>query len=533
MIFAAWILCVLAQHEMASGTDATALGTAPGGRGVHADLPTSWTTGGHGADAPQRTRAHASLPERERDDLFVSLETVDGLQWCTLRARVVSLELVLEQLARASQLDLETPAGPLFSALVTAELEHRPFEQVLEYVLGSAGLRHELRSGTITILDGPGDEATRDEALALASAAWSRAEKRFPGRAEAAGARLARGEILELEGRQEDALALYQTLAEDYAHSPEMADATLRTGRILERQGAWSEASLQFRVLAAMPEGAEFHAVARLEVARCAIETGDPQSALHLLASLDANYPAHDRTEVTARTLVRAAALNARGRHMEALRAIEEVQAELDPLADREALGVRALALEGAGLPVEAGRAWLVFARRSSGADRRKAYEHAARLALEADDELAVLFVCREAERNGMADGLGRTWRAARERLGYDVQEETATTGIAARIAQGEAWLAANDLTRARPVFEALYLARGALAEDDAARVVAGWAACVAREQGLEQALDLLRESRPRFETLQARSRLDLMAAKLLEAADESDRSIAAYEGRY
>ena len=463
-------------------------------------------------------------------EISVTAEQIEGQQWWTVRAREASLEKVLREIGTRSGRAVEGLATLERPALVTVELTRRPLEQVLDYVLGSVGLRFELRRGTITVVAG---EASRDELLDLASASWLRARTRFPDAPEAPSARLAEAELAERRGNLGAARDHYQSLVESYPLAREVTEAYFRSGRILERLGRWSDASLQFRTLANHPEASAWQSAARLELARCTVELGDPQSALHILTALESAHPSADETERSARILVEAHALNARGRFMEALRALDAVGTRLDPLAEREALRVRAVALEGIGLPGEAGRAWLLYAHEALLPERAAAYEHAARLALVADDELGALFVCEEAARAGLDGELGRYRREARQRLGFDAPAAAGPRSTSERLAHAEELVDGEDFAGALPELEALFAARGALDDPDAARVAVSLARCLERSESLDAALATLAAARADLASLQARARLDVAAAKLLESHELFERAIDAYRGEY
>jgi tetratricopeptide (TPR) repeat protein len=463
----------------------------------------------------------------------VTVEHIDGRPWYTVRAQNAAAEQILTELARLSDRELEGFEALSRSSLVTVDLERRPIEVVLEYTLGSIGLGYELRRDRITVSKDGFEIVGTEENLERASFAWVRAASRFPDHPEAAAARLAQGEISELRGLLGPARDHYLTLIERYPKSPFTAEAYMRAGRVSAQLGDWAGASRNFRTLANMATAPDYHAAARLEWAKAQIKLDDPEAALHMLSALEINYPPIDATDRTARLLVRARALSARGLYMEALQAIDGADGDLDPIGSWEALEIRALALDGIGLPGEAARAWLLYAEGASGVEQVLAFEHAARLSLEAGDELATLFVVRRAAILGADDGLARYATEARQRLGFMTIGPSDAQGVLARLDQAELWLENDELGRACSIFEALYLGRGALDELTKARVCVGWAHCVATQQGLEAAIGTLSEIRASLQSFEARRRLDLGTARLLEAHGFDERAIDAYEGRY
>ncbi len=461
-------------------------------------------------------------------DHEVRVETIEGRPWFTVRAQNVSAERILAQVVRTSGHDLESHVSFDRAALVTVALVRRPLDQVLEYLLGSIGLRHELRQDAIVVL--PDEAESAEQGLELANDAWIRAAGRFPAHPSAPAARLAQGEIAELRGELELAREGYLGLIEDYPQAGTTGEATMRAGRISARLGQWGEASRLYRSLANLDSAPEYHAAARLEWARAMVTQGESQAALQMLSALESTYPTASPIEESARRLVRARALNARGLHMEALQELDLSEAHLDPLAQHEALEIRASALAGIGLPAEAGRAWLLVAQDAREGDQVYAYQQAAELALEARDELAALFVVREARARGVELDLAYVEHEARARLGL-VEEESA--GVAERLAQAEVALDRNDIGRAAEVLETLFLARGAVDEETSARISVAWARCVESRESLERALALLSEVRRAFSSAEAQRLVDLGAAALFEKNARFEEAIDAYEGRY
>ncbi len=482
--------------------------------------------------SPLAAQDHASEPAQSaRRVLSISrTEARDGTRWSVLCEEVPLAELV-RALVKKAGLALEGSEVLTLGAHVSVELERRPLEQVLAFVLGSQGLRYELARGTLRLFPATHEPA---ELLQLAQEAWSAVEAggESGGDVQAAlQARLARGNLAEVRGDLEGAYRLYAELAEQ-DESEETAEATFRAGRVLERLGHWAEAAQHFRTLASQDGAKRFHSRARLELARVSIELGDADSALHLLNFLDANYPTRDAPERAERRLVRAHAQNATHEYVEALRTLEEGEIEAAPGSEARALAIRAVAFEGLGYEVEAARAWLIYAREAAAADERvEAFAKAANLSLAAGDELGTLFICREAARSGADEGLGASARAARLRLGLD--EEDAPTTILERLELAEALLARDEPRRAAALFEGLYLARGALPELDQARVLSGWSRVLLDRSGLEPALDLLARARSAFTDPGAVQTLDRAAAALLESEGRYEEAAQAYRGSY
>ena len=184
-------------------------------------------------------------------------------------------------------------------------------------------------------------------------------------------------------------------------------------------------------------------------------------------------------------------------------------------------------------MPGDAARAWIAYSRDARPEERERALEQAARLSLEADDELGTLFVCREAGRLGIEGGFPTYLRKARQALGFAIAGDARGAGIVERIEHGEALLAEDEPDIAYPLFEDLFVGRRGLSEVEAARVADGWATCLAHRDGIEPAVAVLSNERSRYQSIEARKCLDLAAAHLLEEAGLLERAVDAYQGNY
>jgi hypothetical protein len=473
---------------------------------------------------------------RSDGTIHVEVRTTDEQQLVTLRAENAPLDQVMTRLTDELGYDLDGLAFARRPALVTVDLERRPLEQALRYLLGSVGLTYTLRAGAITVVSAETAEMERGEVLRLASVAYLRALSRHPDHALAAGARLDQGELAELQGYPGAALDHYQALIADFPRAPEVPAAYMRSGLVLERLGRWADAAEQFRAVANLKLALDLAAPARLELARCTIEVGDAESALFLLTALDANHPAGSAEERGRRALVRSLALARDGRHLEALRTLEGVEAALEGEDRIEGLRVRAIALQGAGNPGDAGRAWLLYALEVAEPTRVYALEQAARLSLEAEDEMGALFVVRQAEELGHALRFAPYKAQAYERLGFATDVEARPLGMADRVAAAEAELAAGDAAAASKLLSPYLAGASALDPDLRVRFAVAWARCVDAVQALDPALAHLRGVRTALAGdahLERRAGLDVAAAELLERREMYDRAADAYRGIY
>ena len=464
-------------------------------------------------------------------DTVIRQEYDSGGVWWTVRVRNFSATKLADRLAELTARSVEGREHLRQAPLLTVDLDRRPLDQVLEFALGSVGLRHELRRDTITVVPAE-EELPVDELMATTAAAWVRAISRFPDVDEAPMALLAQGELAELRGLEQVAREYYVSIIEDHADSEHVDHAYMRAGRLSAKMGLYTEAARYFRALANR-RGSEYCPAALLELARAEIALGNPHTALQVLRLLDEDYPPIDPVERTARSLVRASAHNQRDEPIEALRELDEQDTDFDPIGSWEALWIRAIAMEGMSMPGEAARAWLAYSHDAVDEEKERALEMAARLSLEDGDELGTLFVCREAARLGIAGGFPEYRRRAREALGFAVDGDAEGPGIEERIVHGEELLEGGEIGLASVVFESLYTGRRAMDELEAARSSSGWAACVAAEDGIESAVSILSIERLRYRTLEARKRLDTAAARLLEDAGLLERAVEAYRGSY
>src|SRR5688572_5890374 len=113
-------------------------------------------------------------------DVAVSVERDGDQLLVTLRTALASLDQVCLELVRELGFDREGLTEAQRSVLVTAQLERRPLGDVLDYVLGSAGLSYTLRTGTLTIVEDETSALGRGELLELARAAYADALSRYP-----------------------------------------------------------------------------------------------------------------------------------------------------------------------------------------------------------------------------------------------------------------------------------------------------------------------------------------------------------------
>jgi len=479
-----------------------------------------------GAAATAELRQGQAPVDKKSILSLVRLDTRAGERWSVLCDETPVPEL-LGALARKAGLALQGIDLVPLGARLSAQLERRSLDQVLDCVLGSQGLRHEISDGALRLLPATNDAA---ELMRMAADAWHTVEAEGSPHA-ALQAKLALGHLAEVRGELENAYRIYADLSAEGA-GEESAEGMYRAGRVLQKLGHWAEAAQHFRTLTSLEDVPGLQSKARLELARSSIELGNPQSALHLLNFLDSHYETEDPAELAERRLVRAQAFNATDEYVDALRTLEAGEVVAADRGQARSIAILAQAFQGLGFEVEAARAWLIYARDEPDAQKAaSAFQHAAELSLEGGDELGALFVCREAVRSGADAGLGTLAHEARVRLGLDEQEVPTT--IQERLELAEDLLSRDELDKAAPLLEGVYLARGALSEPDQARVIAAWSRVLLVRSGLDSAIEVLSRARDELEDEDAARSLDLAAAALFEDQGRFDEAAEAYRGNY
>ena len=374
--------------------------------------------------ATMTVAAHAQSNNERYDaatDLsrIVSIEVIDGDPLCTVVVEDESIRRVLNELAGYLEVQLLGFDGVQRTALVTTDLRRRPVRQVLEFLLGSVGLRAQLRADTLTVVEDKPLAIDRGTLLQIASANYLRAQTLFPGHPLAASARISQGRLEELRENWTGAMEHYHTVAENYSTSEECAESLFRAGLMNERMSQWPEANLLFRQLVNLPAVHDFEALGRVELARCLIRTQDYSNAIHLLKVLSDRFPPRNIDDARTRDLLGAEALIGTDDYIQALRKLERLENSGLDREDRLTVhSLRAAALEGLEMRSEAGRAWLIYAKDVSGAEHSRAIEKAVRLAWAEQDDLSVLFAAGHANDPVLDTLLAPFINAARENLG-------------------------------------------------------------------------------------------------------------------
>ena len=480
------------------------------------------------ASARQATISHdqGALP------LFVDGIYIDGELLLTVNARDIAVDQVVAAIARKANLTLSGFDPNRRHPLVAIELEQRPLDMVLEFVLGSVGLEFE-RSGAN--LEVHGHDKTQDALLDRAAIAYMRATTAFPKSTRAASGRMAQGWIAEKRGDLSTALNMYQLVVKNYPTNPEIPRAHLMSGKVSEALGNWREASSSYDRLSELTVPHNFHAQQRLGRARCDIALAEPESAIYKLKTLDLNIPAFTDEEMAERILVRAHAHNAMREYQTALIDLDQIDQLDSPLVHSTGyLRATAIALEGIGLYGPAGSAWLTYSRKAHGADRQTAVETSVDLFMKAGDEVNAMFAVRFAESLGSTQKVALLKEQLYERLGLDkLNKEVDPNSVAKRLENALAAWNAKDVGGAYSQLGPLIQNTSSLTDSQRADTAGLWAQCLENLEGLDSAIEFLREARLGIESMDNRTRLDLIAATLYEDNDMFDQAVDAYGGIY
>ncbi len=468
------------------------------------------------------------------DDVVVSVERSDDVWWCTVRCESAPVHRVIGALAGALGLDVEGFDAATRAAFVTVDLENRRLAQVLEYVLAGVGLRAEVRTHAIVVAPFALEAQEPEQLLDLALVAYLKAGAAFPSHPLGAQARLSQGRIEERRGNLGAALGHYEHVLESYGTSPLVPRAMLATAQTLERMGLYAQAREQFKELANLDVAHEHQSDAWMGMIRATNAMQDWQLALSMIAAADNEHPSRDRTEARDRLFERARALVGLGEHVEALSVLDEVDRRGMRTDQRDdSFALRASAFEGLDMLAEAGTSWLIYARRVDGTERARALEAAARLALEAEDEVRVLMLAEQARAWELGERLEPFTTEAKRRLGMLGDMAPSALDPLQRLRHAERCVEEDRFDEAARALESLFAQRDQLDDDATARVYRVRALILEHVSGLEPAIELLRSKRPTLERPENRSRLDVVAAGLYEKHERFDDAVEAYGGVY
>jgi tetratricopeptide (TPR) repeat protein len=471
----------------------------------------------------------AALLAAPPGDVAIEVARVDGDVVCSIHAQDAPAVRVLDELARRLGRDISGREAAVAAGRVTIELEERPVDQAITYALGAAGLRARLTSKTIEVLadlERGADGAALDDA---AEVAYLRCLRHFPAHPGAARAELAIAEIQERRGNDAAARNHYDLLVQQHPRSDLVPEALMRSATLLQRMGRWSEAWTELSTLLSLDTAHPYAVRARLELARTSVKLGDPERAMYVLDSLDAHVPPTSAGDVAERLRARALVLVELGRPMDALRRIDQAQRLTDEAP--EDLVLRARALEQMERPDEAARTWLCAARSTTGDRRSECLREATRLAFDAKDDLAVIFIERLARADGL-DDVVRPWAVrSRERLTLPAEalgEET----VDGELTRAEGLCEDGLYHQALDSLEPLLQSREAYAEDVQVRLLSAYARAADAAGKLDEAVGALRGALGSLRGAESRRQVLTLAGELFEGHGRFDDAIAAYQGR-
>jgi hypothetical protein len=448
-----------------------------------------------------------------------------------VRTENASLERVIAALAERSHVRVEQLDPAWQRMRVTADLRERPLSQVLAYVLGSVGLRADLRGDVLSVRSDADSLRNADDAHVAALAVYMRVLRDHPEHAVAPEAELRQAQIEDRRGNPLAARAHFDAVATNYPESTLANEALLEAGEAAVRDGDWQSAAQTLLDFTRRSAPIEMQTRGRLALARAFAMLEQYERSLYALDAVDALATAATPEDRDARGRVRARALAGLDRGREALDLVGELERAGSTDEGRvELLELRALASDAAGIPGDAARAWLAFSQHRSGAERERALDAAADRALNAGDELGALFVARLARQQGVDTAeLSRHEQRARGEL--------ALTGATPktrdeRLAAAEQAFENGDARAALVYARLLEPGRAKLAADERARLDRVHVRALAQQVGAEAAVERVRECLADESDGEARRRLYVLAAEIYEAEQRFDDAIDAYRGR-
>lgn len=492
---------------------------------------------------PSAARANDQLaPER---GARVEVHELDGVAALTIEARDVPARALVETIAGKLGLELVAFEAAGRDPLVSAYLRRQPRDDALRWVLGSVGLRAEIGPRGLRVLEDVSPYPQSRDLLLEAERRYAKALRDYPDWPSADRAQMARARIDEGLGPEHlGAAALgYDAVIEGYPESELVPEAMLRSARLAGRAGKWQQAALRFEELAALPSRHPYHAEARLGLARALCRSGERSDdaarlealgtkALYYLDALDNHYPTETSGERRERFLARSRAYSLAGDAVRALKALDtaarySVAGEQDP----EVLELRARALEQSGDHASASTAWLAYAEELLGEEREQAYVEAARTALAAGHEIAVLAIARAAEAEGFGERLAGHANLAHMRLGLPGDELDAFDARQ-HLLRGEGLLERRMFEQAARALRLAHAERQDLTAGELLRLALAYARALDRTGSRDGAIDVLRRLAGELPSPEQRAEVYRLAAELYEDRLLYDRAIEALRGR-
>ncbi len=419
-------------------------------------------------------------------------------------------------------------------------LNGRPLNQAVQYILGSAGLTATVSLQSIDVRGElppfPDGEAARN----AAEVRYLAALRRFP---TGPGAVRARQDLAELAldgGQLQKAVRHYELLIEDFPDDDSAQESHMAVGRLLVELELWTQALPHFAVVANVEldestaqRFVPILAEARRELARCILMRGEPRRARFMLQGLEQVIPPVDDNDRAQRWLLMARALLDLGQHERGLRFLDRaLNLGQGIISEFEGMDLRARGLVLAGEPIEGSLAWLHFSRTQPITTKRKALARAAQLALSVEgEELAVLFLQKHADKEGLGDVIEPYSAEARSRLGLDAKSfENSTPSI--RLDRGEQLLASGSSDQALRVFRALQQEIWTLSTAERMRYGMAYAPLLEQQESADASIEFLRNLALSLESVENRSRVYLLAAEILERHARFEEAAEAYGGK-
>jgi len=477
-------------------------------------------------------------------DVQVKIEANDGSVLCSLDAEQANPQIVFSALMREARplpgvgslivvgAD-RIPTEPLLDFALT----ERPFGEVLGIVMGSVGLRLERRAGTLVVHPESDPETSNTELLERARRNLSTTLTKHPNTDASPRILFALTRVEEKLGDLDAAQKHLRHLAEQYPHSELVPGALSKAGALLQRAGQWDEAKQVLSELCNLPYAHDLYPHGLLELARCHAELSEGREGIRVLDALDAIWALEKidstRAARAERLFVRAACFYEADEAGQALVLLDDCndlghRGDLDP----QVFPLRARAMEAVGRPADAAVAWLARARSvSDKAVQEQALKEAARLALVADDQLAVDLIYARGAELGLEDSLRGLRFEARARLGLSTEgmEPDNASGLVllgrTRLDSGDAQGAFNALVQARSH-------RGQLDESEVLELNILLGRAAHETLGVDEAVAEMREGLSKLSRRGDRAQIYLLAAEFYEAAGRYEDAIDAYGGR-
>lgn len=477
-------------------------------------------------------------------DLQVSVSAYEGETICSIQAEQVSPRAVFGALMREARplpgvssiivvgAD-NIPDSPLLDITIT----DRPFGEALGILMGCVGLRIEQRAETLTLSPEYEEAASHRALLERARLNLVSTLSAFPSTEVSPLVLQAIARVEEKLGLNDAAEAHLRQLAQDYPHSDLVPSALAHAGQLLQRAGQWGEAKLVLSQLCNLPYAHDFYPNGLLELARCHAQLGEGRQGLRILDALNAIWPLEESAGSAAdqaeRLFVNAACLYEAGDAGRALVLLDKCnelghRGDLDP----QVFPLRARALEAVGRPADAAVAWLARSRTVEGKELKAgALVEAARLALVADDQLALDLIYARGVELGVETSLDGLRFEARASLGLN------TSGMkpdspAGLLLLGKLHLDAGRYEQALSALLAAKAHRQEFNESENLNlnILLGRASLEVR--GVDSAVAEMREGLSLLSRRGDRTQVYLYVAELYESAGRYEDAIAAYEGQ-